>query len=252
MAESINDKYFLKYEQLLKPETDLLKEIPILLEKQDYLSKTFCKYLSSRFPRQYYRYYECLVIKHSLEDLTDYSQMDKKEFIKTKCGYDEIKMYEQIYELKYLNEKQKEILIKIKNDELFDEEIDYSLLISDLDYVYKLIESFRSFKLFKQMIERKPELISMIRFSSFTKEEFLQFCPNQKPSKGNLPWVYELNPDFEDKIEILLHSSFASQLESKYFPSFIFPFLRKELFPFPEKTNYEEITNSLDKICPRK
>ena len=123
MSESINDKYFYESERLLRPETDLIKEIPSLLEKKDYLSKTFCKFLSFWFPRQYFRYYEYLVFKYSLEDFTDYSQMEKEEFLKTKCLDWEIEVYEIIYEFKGLNEKGKEILKKIKNDELFEEEI---------------------------------------------------------------------------------------------------------------------------------
>ena len=112
MSESINDKYFYEYERLLKPETDLLKEIPSLILKQDYLSKTFCNFLSSIFPLQFYRFYECLVFKHSLDDFTDYSQMEKEEFLKTKCNEWQIEVYETFYEFKGLNEEEKVILKK--------------------------------------------------------------------------------------------------------------------------------------------
>ena len=142
----------------------------------------------------------------------------------------------------------KKELNKIKNNQVFEEKIDYNIDIPYFGLLFNLIERFRSFKLFKQMIETEPKIISSIYFTSFTKEEFEQFCPNQKPSNGKLPWVYEFKPDYKDKIKVLLPSFLASQLESKYFPDFLFPFVRKELFSLPEKTNYQIITDSLDKI----
>ena len=41
----INDMLYQKWEQLLRPDTDLLKEIPLLLEKRDPLSICFKNYL---------------------------------------------------------------------------------------------------------------------------------------------------------------------------------------------------------------
>ena len=42
----INDFYYQEWKRISSPETDLLKELPLLLAKQDMMNRAFHKYLA--------------------------------------------------------------------------------------------------------------------------------------------------------------------------------------------------------------